>query len=189
MHGLRFLATVFLLALAAALPAAAQDQSRQFSSPILTIDSERVFRSTNVGKQVSAEIEAKFADLAAENRAIEAELQQEELDLTERRAELPADEFRALADAFDEKVQRIRNEQDSKQREIQDLQETEQQGFLDRIAPILSQIGSRFGAVAVLERRTVLLSAEGIDITDEAIERINEAFPADDPADEAGNSE
>jgi hypothetical protein len=103
-------------------------------------------------------------------------------------------EFRALADAFDEKVQRIRTEQDAKARELQELREQQRQTFLRRISPILAEIVRERGALAVLGRRTVLLSADSIDITDEAISRINAAldggidlFPlgaVDDPAPE-----
>ena len=165
-------------ALLGAMPAAAQDLGTPVT-PILTIDSERVFRSTLTGQSISAEMEQAFTDLAAENRRIEAELAGEERNLTELRPTLAAEEFRALADAFDAKVQKIRAEQDAKQRELQSRQEAEQQGFLDRIAPILSAIGNRYGAVVIIERRNVLLSADGIDITDEAIARINEALGSD----------
>jgi len=158
--------------LALAQAAAAQDFSSPIS-PILILDSEQVLRSTVAARRVSGGIEDDIAALTAENRRIEEELEAEERDLTERRAEMEAQEFRALADAFDRKVQRIRSEQDAKQRELQLRQEQEQQDFLQAIAPILSEIGNEYGAVVILERRNVLLAADGIDITDEAIERIN----------------
>ena len=179
---------VICAALAVGLPAIAQDAG-QVVSPILTIDSERVFGNTVSGQKISAEMEQRFNELGAENRRIEGELEAEELALTQQRATLAADEFRTLADAFDVKVQAIRAEQDAKQRALQQQQDAEQQGFLDRIAPILSAIGNRYGAVVILERRNVLLSADGVDITDEAIVRINEAFGASEGEDgqQSGN--
>ncbi len=149
------------------------------ASAILTVDSERVFSTTIAGRQITKDLEARLDKLVSENRRIEAELVAEELDLTERRSTMDQVEFRLLADAFDEKVQRIRAEQDAKQRSLQRDREADRQVFIDMIAPILSAIGSERGAVVILERRNVLLSADNIDITEEAILRINATLSAE----------
>ena len=145
-------------------------------SPILVIDQERLFSDSRLGERISSEIEAATETLAAENRRIEAELVAEELSLTERRSSLPPEEFRALADAFDAKVQRLRAEQDEKERALQARGEAERQAFLNSILPVLGAIARERGAVAILDRRAVFLSAERIDVTDEAISRLNAAI-------------
>lgn len=167
-----------LLSLLVCLGGASSVQSQDLGvpiSPILVVDLDRIFRTSKIGVQITFELEQQLEALAAENRKIEQELETEETDLTTRRAELGAEEFRALADEFDQKVQAFRAEQDTKQRELQRLTDAESSSFRERIAPILSAIGRERGAVAVMERRYVLLSADGIDITNEAITRINAA--------------
>ena len=144
-------------------------------SPILTIDSDRVYGASLAGQRIGEELESRLQGLVAENRRIEAELEAEEKSLTGQRATLPVTEFRALAEAFDEKVQKIRDQQDAKQRQLQSLREDDQRAFVATITPILSAIGNERGALLILERRDVLLSADSIDITDEAIARINAA--------------
>ncbi len=156
----------------------AQDQG-QLQSPVVTLDQERLFNGSRVAERVSAEIEQRMQELAAENRQIEADLNAQELDLTKRRPTLPTAEFRALADAFDEKVQAIRIQQDEKERALLRMQEQERQNFLRRITPVLAEIVRERRAVVVLDRRTVFLSADNVDITDEAIARINEALDAE----------
>ena len=141
--------------------------------PILTIDPDRLFAETAFGERVLRSIEERSTVLARENRRIEAELIAEERALTEQRASLSVAEFRALAEAFDEKVQRLREEQDAKTREIQGLRETEQQRFLGEIVPILSTLITERGASIVVDRRSVFLSASRVDITDEAIRIID----------------
>ena len=158
-------------------------QELEIASPILTLDQERLFNGSRVAERVSAEIERRTEDLAAENRRIGARLVAEELELTERRGALPAEEFRALADEFDARVQDIRNAQDAKARELQRLRDEERQNFLRQISPVLAEIVRERGAVAVLDRRSVFLSAESIDITEEAIARINAAFDETAPSD------
>ncbi|MBV1866829.1 MAG: OmpH family outer membrane protein [Marinosulfonomonas sp.] len=155
-------------------PVSSQDLGLTIS-PILTIDSDRVYGASLAGQRIGAELEASLQQLVRENRRIEAELETEERSLTEQRATLPADEFRALADAFDQKVQQIRDEQDTKQRELQSLRENDRRAFVDAISPILSAIGNERGALLILERRDVVLSADSIDITSEVIARINAA--------------
>lgn len=145
-------------------------------SPILTLDSEKVFGTSAVGRQITESLEAQVNELASENVRIAAELEAEELDLTEQRKTLDVATFRELADAFDIKVQQVRAEQDAKQRELQRLREVERQKFIEAIAPLLSRLAREHGAVVVLERRDALLSADGIDITQEAIARIDAAL-------------
>ena len=172
---------ILAVLLLAVSPARAQEL--EIASPILTLDQERLFNGSRVAERVSAEIERRTEDLAAENRRIEARLVAEELELTERRGALPAEEFRALADEFDARVQDIRNAQDAKARELQRLRDEERQNFLRQISPVLAEIVRERGAVAVLDRRSVFLSAESIDITEEAIARINAAFDQTAPSD------
>lgn len=174
----RYLAAIALILLAA--PVGAQEPGVT-QSQIVTVDVELIFRSTSVGQQITTELEGKVAALAIENRRIASELEAEELELTEIRKTLEPAEFRVLADAFDEKVQRIRLEQDTKQRDLQNLRDAERQSFGDAIDPLLSSIARERGALVVLERRNVLLSAEGIDITQQVIDRIDEALAADPP--------
>lgn len=164
--------------LAVAVPAAqAQDQG-VLVSPILTLDQERLFEGAGLSARVSQEIERRSRALSDENRRIEQELTAEELDLTERRPNLEPDEFRALADAFDEKVQRLRQEQDAKELALQRLRDEERQSFLRQISPVIASIVRERGALIVIDRRAAILSADAIDITDEAIARVNAALDA-----------
>lgn len=170
---------IIALLIAMGTAAAAQEQGIAIS-PILTIDQERLFAETRPGLRSARAIEDEAEALADENRRIEEELRAEELDLTRRRAELAPEEFAALADAFDQKVQRIRTEQDAKVRAIAQKQEEARQSFLVEVGDILSDLVRERGAVVILDRRDVFLSADIIDITDEAIARINAA--AEGPA-------
>lgn len=161
-----------------AQPAQPQAPAAQLriAQPVLVIDIEKVFAATVAGKALTQGLQAKLKALVAENRRIEAELVAEEKALTEKRKTMSPKAFRKLADAFDAKVQKIRAQQDAKQKALQDERTAERQNFVDNIAPLLSTIARERGALVILERRSVLLSADAIDITEEAIARINEAL-------------
>lgn len=126
--------------------------------------------------RISREVEAEGAVLTAENRRIEAELRAEEQDLTKRRVTVAADSFRALADAFDEKVQETRRVQDQKLREISQLSDNARREFFAASLPMLEQIMRETGAGAILDHSTVFLSSDAVDITDLAISRIDKVL-------------
>lgn len=173
----------FLMAVGA--PGMAQEQVQSTPAPqsiVLVIDQERLLRESQLGASVLAKIEADAVALATENRQIEAELLAEEQALTEQRASLTPEAFSELADAFDEKVQRLRSEQDTKSRALAQAREQAPQAFFGEIGGVLSAIARERGAAVMLERRQVLLSVDTIDVTDEAIARINLALDEAEPA-------
>jgi len=147
-------------------------------TPLLTLDQERLFTDSLFGRRVAAELNAASDELARQNRLIEADLTSEERALTEERARLPQDEFRALADAFDEKVVGYRRAQDRKARAFQRRDEAERQAFLRAALPVLADLVAELGAVAILDDRAVLFAAQSIDVTDRAIARIDAAIGA-----------
>lgn len=177
--GLRAGFAALIFGAAIAFPLVAQDVTT-LPSPIVTLDQERLFNNSRAAERIQAEIDTRTAELTTENRRIESQLAAEELELTERRPTLEPTEFRQLADAFDAKVQDIRAAQDAKARELQRLQEQARQDFLRQIRPILTEIVRERGAVAVMDRRAVLLSADSIDITDQAIAQFNAMLDAED---------
>lgn len=142
-------------------------------SPVLTLDQERLFALSLWGKRVLAEIEAQSETLGAENRRLESELTQEEADLTERRKTLDPAEFRAEADAFDEKVVAIRKAQDAKLRELTQIRDRERQAFFDAVLPLMGEVVRERGAFVILDSRAILLSVQSIDVTDAMVARID----------------
>ncbi|THH38389.1 OmpH family outer membrane protein [Aliishimia ponticola] len=171
-----FVRGVFIAAtLSMTLPVAASAQdAATLRSPVLVVEPERLYRDSAFGQRISQDIAEQSAELARENRRIEAELEAEEKDLTEQRRTLEPAAFRELADAFDEKVRELRREQENKARAIIRQRETGLQEFLTAAAPVLEQMMQEAGAVVVLERQTVFLSLSAIDITEAALERINQ---------------
>ena len=147
-------------------------------APVLTLDQERLFADSAFGRRVRDELEAASQALAAENREIEAELLAEERALTERRPEMPPEEFRALAEAFDEKAMGFRRRQDAKARALQRRDEAERAAFFRAVSPILSDLVAELGAVAILDDRAVLFAAPSIDVTERAIARIDREIGA-----------
>jgi Skp family chaperone for outer membrane proteins len=173
---LRFVVIALFVSLALLATQGLAQQLGVRQSAILTIATDRLFSDSAFGRRVAGEVEAQGAVLAAENRRIEAELTAEEKDLTERRPDMDADAFRALADAFDQKVQSIRETQESKARALNQIAEVARVDFLQAARPVLEKLMRDTGAGVILERASVFMSANTTDITNLAIERIDAAI-------------
>jgi Skp family chaperone for outer membrane proteins len=165
-----------------AVPALGQDVPQ---GSILTIDQERLFAETEFGKSVIRREEAAARALEAENARIEAELIAEEQELTDRRPTLSAEEFSALAAAFDAKVVRIRSAQDAKARELSRVRDTDRQDFVRTTIPVLGDLLIEKKAVAIIDKSAIILSLTAIDVTDAAVDKVDAALRARDGRDGA----
>lgn len=157
-------------------PALAQTQAQDADlkpSFLLTIDQERLFTGSLFGERIVAEIRQDLATLEKEFQRLEADLTAEEKDLTEKRPSLTPDAFRLLADAFDEKVQSIRKAQDAKARTLDRQLEQERNKYYGLVNPILLEIMESLGATVIIDARAILVGRERVDITKQALQRID----------------
>lgn len=183
-------ASAVVVMAAAAVPGAAQAQNLGSTvSPVLTLDRERLFLGTLYGQRVNAELEAATNAMAAETRRIEAALEVEEKALTAERATLDAETFRARAQAFDEKVQALRADREKAQASIGTQAEAARIEFFNRIGPVLGTLVRERGALLIVDRRAILLAATDVDITREAIARIDAEFADGRQGEDQGGAE
>lgn len=145
----------------------------QVATPLLTVDIDRLFGQSQFGERISQTYTEGRTALAAENRRIADALREEELALAQQRPDMDPDVFRTEAEAFDAKAQGIRRAQDAKETSLEETLTQGRDQFLVVTRPILGQLMVDRGAIAILDRRSVLLSLGSIDVTDDAIERIN----------------
>ena len=147
------------------------------ASPVLTLDQDRLFRESAWGKAALAGAEKAAADLTAENRRIDEQLQTEEQVLTDRRALMAPADFTKLASEFDSRVEGIRTAQEAKNRAIVSQLEAEQKAFFSAIRPVLEDLLVETGASAILASGAVLVTTTATDITSTAIARIDAIYP------------
>ncbi|MBY6047385.1 OmpH family outer membrane protein [Vannielia litorea] len=171
-------------------PVCAQDTGRAAPS-VLTINQERLFRTTLFGQRLQSELNTARSELIAENARIQEGLEAEEAELTAQRETMEPAAFRDLADAFDEKVTEIRAEQEAKTRSLQRRQERSQQVFSSAIGPVVREVLEERGASVILDSRAILLAVADVDVTDVVRARVDAilgdggtlAVPADEAED------
>lgn len=173
------------------------DTPRQPESPVLAVDQERLFTGSAWGKRAIAELEEAGNTIAAENERLAAQLSQEEADLTEQRKTLDAAEFRKRAEAFDARATEVRRDRAQAVQDLNDRAEADRNAFYQAALPVMGEMMKARGAVAVLDRRTLFVSLDAIDITGDLIAELDKvlgegpgiaaAQPAGDETPAAGN--
>ena len=141
-----------------------------------TIDEERLFRQSQFGQRVSAEIEEASRALEAENDRLLEELTAREAELTELRSTLTVEEFRAAAADFDLQAETIRRSQAEKRKRLVQFEESERRRFFSESGSVLQSALTRAGGQILIDSRAVIIAAPGIDITDDVVEAMNDTI-------------
>ena len=160
----------------AGLLMATQVAAQDAPAPLLILDQDRFFLESDFGRAVIERERQAAAALEQENKGIEAGLVAEEQALTDQRKTLSAEDFTAKAEAFDQKVERIRDEQDAKSRQLTETRDSDRREFLQAALPVLGELLGRKQATAILDKNMIIVSLAAVDVTDEAIAAVNKAL-------------
>ncbi|WP_192841316.1 OmpH family outer membrane protein [Falsirhodobacter sp. alg1] len=152
----------------------APDEQSRLESAILTVMPDRMFEESMAGKTAERRFEDASQALVAENRVLEADLAAEERALTDKRRTMPSDAFHLEAAAFDKRVEQARRGQDAKSVLITRQRDQDRKAFFQASIPILAELMQSEGALAILDRGSVFLSFDLIDVTDRAIAALDE---------------
>ena len=90
------------------------------------------------------------------------------------RKTLAADEFRKLAVEFDERANAIRKERAALENTLFELRDENINKLLQLSVPFLQEIMLNYKASVIIDRRNIVLSNPMVDITEKAIELIND---------------
>ncbi len=143
-------------------------------SSVLTIDISRIARETQYGQRIFKEFENAQSELIESNTIIQNNLESEEQSLVELRKTLAADEFRQLAVEFDERANAIRKERAALENTLFEIRDENINKLLQLSVPFLQEIMLSYKASVIIDRRNIVLSNPMIDITERAIELIND---------------
>ena len=143
-------------------------------STVLTIDISRIARDTLFGQRVIEDFENAQNELVEANTTIQNDLEAEEQSLVELRKNLAPVEFRKLAVEFDEKANSIRKERAELENALFQARDESISELLKLSVPYLQEIMLSYQASIIVDRRNIVLSNPMIDITEQAIQLIND---------------
>ncbi|MEM6620183.1 MAG: OmpH family outer membrane protein [Pseudomonadota bacterium] len=143
---------------------------------VVSLNRERLLSESAFGRAMIGSLSDQQQALVIENQRLTEELETEERALTETRKTMSAEEFRPLAEAFDEKVKQVRAAQDGKAVDLAKAREAARFSFFRRIEPVIIEIMQSRGARVLLNNQAVLLSTDDVDITAAVLARLDALF-------------
>ncbi|MCI4666118.1 MAG: OmpH family outer membrane protein [Neomegalonema sp.] len=148
------------------------------ASPVLIVNVERIFRVSSAGRAISAAQARLVAAAEKELNTRRAALRAEEAELTAIRATTPAVEFRKRTDDFRRRVGELRRFRRDRGMAIKQAVSTARGKLRKALQPVLVGIMREWRAAVMLDARQVVLSARALDITKEAIKRLDATTPS-----------
>ena len=161
-------------------PTHAQDDSYpvfRAPVPVVSVNREQLIQQSRFGQAIVGQLLERQRKLVAENEALTETLEREERELTELRKTMEPAEFAPLAEAFDEKVKRVRRTQDDKGVALAQALETARFRFFRQTENVIARMMQENDILFVLDENVVWLS-QGGNITKAVIERLDAAFDA-----------
>lgn len=174
--GIFRIALTLLVITFGAVTAHAQAFPTVFPKPVLILDQEKLFNDSQLGRAISLGIALKRTALIQESRELDLAFENEEMQLTETRIDMTAEDFRILSEDFDRRVQEARVTQLGKDKLMQQEIDGQRRRFLTLAVPYLSEIMLKYFAGAIVDQRSVVVFNRDMDITDEAITLLDRAF-------------
>ena len=173
------LAITFLAA--ASMPALAANPPPPMPQRILLIDRQAILRFSKVGQDVAHQIEVygnqAKADIAGQQKALQAEAQQ----LQQQIAILAADAKAQKVKAFEAKQAGLQAGAQKKEQAIQGGFLVAQQTIAKTLEPILQSLMQQRGANMILDKNALVYASpdavKAFDITQPAIEQLNQKLP------------
>ena len=143
---------------------------------VLVIDVNKLVGLSNIGRAVQGEYERAKYELDNEFEFLKKELIAEELRLSKIRPKTSIAEFRQLAKDFDQRTTEVREAYIERKNNIENILKISRRKILEASVPYLKQILNQNNATVLIRKDQTVLSANGVDITDLAINTINKSL-------------
>jgi Skp family chaperone for outer membrane proteins len=148
------------------------------SSKILVVDLQRALRDAAAVRSLQQEIEDKRQALETRIREQEAELREQENSLMERRPNLTDEEFANERGVLESRAATYQKEIQETKLQLDRLYATSMSQVQDALNEVIAEIAKERQADLVLSKTMVMITHADLDITDEALQRLNSRLPS-----------
>ena len=147
------------------------------NTSIGVLDLNRVLLDAKAAKNAAKEIDEIAKEIEKELINSDENMINEQNKLIEAQSIMAPEAFELKRKEYEEKVQNYNIERQNKLVSVDRLVENSRNEILDKLKPILEEMSEAKGITVILEKGTVLLNAETMDITDEVIKALNKELP------------
>ena len=147
--------------------------------PFVVYNSEKVFRNSELGQEIIRSYNKTVQKQFKEAKIAAKEFEDEEQSLVQRRKELSVEEFKILADDFDERVRETRISHKKRDEEIRELYGIWKENFFNETIPrAFEPISKEYNVFVALDLSASknLVYRENIEVTELFITQINQLY-------------
>ena len=147
------------------------------NTSIGVIDINKILAEANAAVEAAEEIEKIAIEIENEIKSSDEEIIKEQNLLIESQSIMAPEAFEAKRIEYESKIQTYNSERQSKLMKIDELIAISRNDILNAIKPILEEISNEKGITIILEKTSIMLNAEKMDITNEALKKLNKSLP------------
>tara|TARA_B100001057_G_scaffold202951_1_gene203689 strand:+ start:1011 stop:1568 length:558 start_codon:yes stop_codon:yes gene_type:complete len=147
------------------------------NTSIGVLDLNRVLLDSKAAKNAAEEIDKIAKEIETELISSDENMINEQNKLIEAQSIMAPEAFELKRKEYEEKANNYNIERQKKLISVEKLVDDSRNQILDKLKPILEDISETKGITVILEKGTVLLNAETMDITDEVIKTLNKELP------------
>ena len=175
---IRDLKKLFLFFCATSLVYVSLAYSNEYpNTSIGVLDLNLVLTDAKAAVKAAEEIDKIAKDIESELIVSDENMISEQNKLIEAQSIMAPEAFEKKRLEYEKSVQNYNISRQEKLISIEKLIEKSRNDILDNLKPILEEISDEKGITILLEKGTVLLNAETMDITDEVIKKLNKSLP------------
>ncbi len=141
------------------------------------LDLNQVLLDAKAAKNAAEEIDKIAKDIEQELINSDEDMINEQNKLIEAQSIMAPEAFELKRKEYEEKIQNYNIERQNKLVSVDRLVERSRNEILEKLKPILEEMSEKKGITIILEKGTVLLNAETMDITEEVIKTLNKKLP------------
>ena len=147
------------------------------NTSIGVIDINKILADANAAVKAAEEIEEIAIEIENEIKSSDEEIIKEQNLLIESQSIMAPEAFEAKRIEYENKIQSYNSERQAKLMKIDELIAISRNDILNAIKPILEEISNEKGITIILEKTSIMLNAEKMDITNEALKKLNKSLP------------
>ncbi len=147
------------------------------NTSIGVIDLNKILSDADAAKTAAKQIEEIAIEIENEIKLSDEEIIKEQNLLIESQSIMAPEAFESKRNEYESKVQKYNNERQSKLMKIDELIAVSRNDVLNALKPILEEISNEKGITIILEKTSIMLNAEKMDITNEVLKKLNKSLP------------
>ena len=147
------------------------------NTSIGVIDINKILSDADAAIIAAKQIEEIAIDIENEIKLSDEEIIKEQNLLIESQTIMAPEAFESKRNEYEVKVQKYNNERQSKLMKIDELIAVSRNDILNTVKPILEEISNEKGITIILEKTSIMLNAEKMDITNEVLKKLNKLLP------------